>query len=249
MKGLCYKCLQKGHLLKDCKRERPCTHCNRTNHHWRLCQKLFNVSSNTPSESQNVSNVIDDKEMMLTSGSQVQMQTAISMIKNLSGNTSTSVHMILDSGSQRTYVTETLAEKLHLQLNSPERLSVVTFGTEKPKYLQYMPSKIQLILKDGSLIILNVSVVPNITGRITRNPLNQNDKTFLKSEGWESKLADVLPVKPGFSSVEMLVGNDYYFDLLLPEKMNLRPGLCLFQSKLHRLDFRWTVPYRTQYYR
>ena len=42
----------------------------------------------------------------------------------------------------------------------------------------------------------------------------------------------MLPVKPDFSPVEMFVGNDYYFDLLLPEKMNLRPGLCLFQSKL-----------------
>ena len=85
-------------------------------------------------------------------------------------------------------------------------------------------------------MILDVSVVPNITGTtwvtITRNPLNQDDTTFLKSEGWENKLADVLPVKPDFSPVEMLVGNDYYFDLLLPEKMNLRPGLCLFQSKL-----------------
>ena len=145
----------------------------RKNRHRSLCQKLFNVSSNTPSESQNVSNVIDDKEMMLTSGSQVQIQTATSMVKNLSGDASTSVRMILDSGSQRTYVTENLAKKLHLQLNSPERLSVVTFGTEKPKYLEYMPSKIQLILKDGSPMILDVSVVPNITDRITRNPLNQ----------------------------------------------------------------------------
>lgn len=32
--------------------------------------------------------------------------------------------------------------------------------------------------------------------------------------------------------VEMLVGNDYNFDLLLPMKIDLRPGLCLFQSRL-----------------
>ena len=32
--------------------------------------------------------------------------------------------------------------------------------------------------------------------------------------------------------VEMLIGNDYYFDLLLPRKIDLRPGLCLFQSRL-----------------
>ena len=170
--------------------------------------------------------------MRLTSSNQVQMQTATSMVKNLSGSSSASVRMILDSGSQRTYVTEKLAKNLQLQLNSPERLSMVTFGTEKPKYLQYMPSKLQLILKDGNPMVLDVSVVPSITGRITRTPLGDDDTTFLKSEGWESKLADMLPVKSDSSPVEMLIGNDYYFDLLLPRKMDLRPGLCLFQSRL-----------------
>ena len=117
--------------------------------------------------------------------------------------------MILDSGSQRIYVTEKLAKNLQLQLNSHERLSVVTFGTEKLRYLQYMPSKLQLILKDGNPMVLDVSVVPSITGRITRTPLSDDDTTFLKSEGWESKLADVLSVKPDSSPVEMLIGNQH----------------------------------------
>ena len=34
------------------------------------------------------------------------------------------------------------------------------------------------------------------------------------------------------SSIEMLIGNDYYFDLLEPRKMDLGDGLCLFHSKL-----------------
>ena len=41
LKGACYKCLQKGHVLKDCKRGRPCAHCNKTSHHRSLCYKLF----------------------------------------------------------------------------------------------------------------------------------------------------------------------------------------------------------------
>ena len=192
----------------------------------------MDTQPNATPESQNVSNITDAKEMLLTSGSQVQMQTATSIVKNLSGSSSTSVRLILDSGSQRTYVTEKLAKDLHLQLNPPKRLTVVTFGTEKPIYLQYMPSKLQLILKDGEPMVLDVSVIPSITGRITRTPLNHDDTAFLKSKGWESKLADVLPVKADSSPVEMLIGNDYYFDLLLPRKMNLRPGLCLFQSRL-----------------
>ena len=183
LKGSCYKCLQRGHLLKDCKRDRPCAHCNKPSHHRSLCPKLLEPHPDATPESQNVSNVTDAKEMLLTSGSQVQMQTATSTIKNLSGSSSTSVRLILDSGSQKTYVTEKLAKDLHLQLNPPERLTVITFGTEKPRYLQYMPSKLQLILKDGDPMVLDVSVIPSITGRITRTPLSHDDTAFLKSVG------------------------------------------------------------------
>ena len=79
---------------------------------------------------------------------------------------------------------------------------------------------------------LDVSVVPNITGRVSRVPLSPEDMSFLKSEGWENKLPDTLPSRAEFVSIEMLIGNDYYFDLLLPRKMELRGGLSLMQSRL-----------------
>ena len=180
-------------------------------------------------EPQNISQVVEVEEIMLSSGSQVQMQTATSVVTNSSGSPLVSVHIMLDSGSQRTYVTENLAKYLNLELKAPERLAVVTFGTERPKYLQYRPSELQLHLKDGKQMTLNVSVIPNITGRINRAPLGQDNVTFIKSEGLETKLADVLPTESECYPVEMLIGNDYYFDLLLPRKIELRPGLCLFQ--------------------
>ena len=245
LRGSCYKCLQKGHMLKDCQRDRSCAHCGKPGHHRSLCVKLFpdasqglntnpqnTMSQNTDitSEPQNISQ--DVEEMMLSSGSQVQMQTATSVVTNSLGSLLVSVCTMLDSGSQRTYVTENLARYLNLQLKAPEKLAVVTFGTEKPKYLRYRPSELQLNLKDGKQMTLNVSVVPSITGRITRAPLDRDDVTFIKSEGLDSKLADTLPTESECYPVEMLIGNDYYFDLLLPRKIELRPGLYLFQSRL-----------------
>ena len=242
LRGSCYKCLQKGHMLKDCQRDRVCAHCGKQGHHRSLCLKLFPNSDQrsnpatqntiTTTEPQNISNVVEAEEMMLSSGSQVQMQTATSVVTNLLGSPLVSVCIMLDSGSQRTYVTESLARNLNLHLRAPKKLAVVTFGSERPKYLQYRPSELQLFLKDGKQMTLDVSVVPSITGRITRTPLDQDDIAFIKSEGLESKLADVLPTQSECYPVEMLVGNDYYFDLLLPRKIDLRPGLCLFQSRL-----------------
>ena len=81
-------------------------------------------------------------------------------------------------------------------------------------------------------MVLDVSVVPNITGRVSHVPLNHDDAMFLQNEGWEAKLADTLSSKSESSPIEILIENDYYFDLLLPKKMELGPGLSLFQSKL-----------------
>jgi len=50
--------------------------------------------------------VVDEEGVMLMSTKQVLMQTATSTIKNISGDISLKVRMILDSGSQRKYVTE-----------------------------------------------------------------------------------------------------------------------------------------------
>ena len=46
----------------------------------------------------------------------------------------------------------------------------------------------------------------------------------------EGKLADSLPYHAESSSIEMLIGNDYYFELLEPKKMDMSGGLFLFHS-------------------
>ena len=85
LKGSSFKCLQRGHVAKSSRRDRPCVHCNKPSHHGSLCPKLFNPQPNAPPlpESQNVSNEVDANVMMLTSSNQVQMQTATSMVKKL----------------------------------------------------------------------------------------------------------------------------------------------------------------------
>ena len=55
---------------------------------------------------------------------------------------------------------------------------------------------------------------------------------FLKNEGWEKNLADTLPTDTELSPVEMLIGNDYYFELLQPRKLDLGNNLFAFQTKL-----------------
>ena len=60
------------------------------------------------------------------------------------------------------------------------------------KQIQCKSSKLQLVLKDGSLIPIKVTVIPNITGKLTQAPLSLSDVEFLKELSLEEKLADTL---------------------------------------------------------
>jgi len=68
------------------------------------------------------------------------MQTATSVVTNTLSSPLT-VCIMFNSGNQRIYVTENLARNLNLHLSTPEKLAVVIFGIDRPKYLQYTCSE------------------------------------------------------------------------------------------------------------
>ena len=63
---------------------------------------------------------------------------------------------------------------------------------------------------------LDVSVVPSITSKINRCPLDAQQVEFLTNKFSQSMLADSLPNHPETSKIDMLIRNDFYFDLLEP---------------------------------
>ena len=63
------------------------------------------------------------------------MQTAKAEIQGHNNSEREHVRILLDSGSQRTYVTVNLAEKLKLKQKMKKKLNLVNFGYDKPKTL------------------------------------------------------------------------------------------------------------------
>ena len=136
IKGNCFICLKPNHLLKDCKVNKPCFHCQKVgNHHRSLCPKRF--SSNEESETlamfADPLMVPETESSLLVSGEQVLMQTALTDVVNLDTSKKLSTRLLLDCGSQRTYISEDLVNKLQLVPNNTEILTVFTFGSTKPK--------------------------------------------------------------------------------------------------------------------
>ena len=207
LKGYCYICLKKGHQSKNCTRNKICARCGKRNqHHRSLCPNLF-VNKNPSPGLSSIEGVVETKPADMTK-SNVLMQTATTVIKNTEGNLSRPVHVILDSGSQRTYVTERIAKDIKLELGVSENLSITTFGVNRSTQVQCKSSRLQLILKDGSTMSIKVTVISEITVKLTRAPLSSSDIKFLKDSSLEDKLADTLVTNTESFQVDMLLGND-----------------------------------------
>ena len=77
--------------------------------------------------------VVYTENSLISSGEMVLMQTAKTDIKNPESDIKQETRILLDSGSQRTYITESLAKKLNLKLGDRDEFMLVTLGSEKTK--------------------------------------------------------------------------------------------------------------------
>ena len=99
------------------------------------------------------------------------MQTAKTEIKNKRNSNSEQVRILLDSGSQRTYVTESLAKRLQLTKEREEEIKLVTFGSEKPKVVKTSQTKLSIKLNNGEYLDITANIVPVISGTVQRKAM------------------------------------------------------------------------------
>ena len=137
--------------------------------------------------------------------------------------------LLLDSGSQRTYITNGLAEKLHLPITGSETLAVYTFSASKPRELHTPVTELRLLRKDGSSLQLRVNVVPKITGNLRRAYFNPGKFSHLLKD---IPLADSVPSTKETANIELLLGSDYYCDIFSGDisMKVVSPGLNLVES-------------------
>lgn len=175
---------------------------------------------------------LDTENSLISSGEMVLMQTARADINNPNNGLKQNVRMLLDSGSQRTYVTESLAKKMNLKMGKREEIMLVTFGSDTPKRIKTPTTKLNILLKDGSTLKISANVVPQIAGSVQRRPVSLKSVKNWEYLWTEFSLADDFPNVRETSSVELLIGNDYYLDIILPQKIEIQPGLYMLGSKL-----------------
>lgn len=233
IKGHCYRCFNRSHTSTTCTIEKECVYCRRMNsHHRSLCPSKFPMQEHVTLATDCNTNTIGTPQL-LASGETVLMQTA--MVVASGKRTSQKVRILLDSGSQRSYVTVNVSQKLDLIKEKEKTLSVFTFGTEKAEKVRTATVSLDITKKDGTKYPVQLDVVPQITGKLSRAGIHTD---HLK-KSWPSimsNLADTLPVENEQSSIEILIGNDYYWDIITGEKIEISPGLYFVNSK-----FGWII--------
>ena len=235
LKGKCYVCLKDNHTAKNCKKDKPCYHCKeRGKHHRSLCPKLFeqtqtHLSITTDNEEQDVI----PEPSMLAVGDQIVMQTALVEATDPNEKYKEPVRVLFDTGSHRTYITEELVNKLNLKSDGTSNITLFTFGSNKPKDIVSKLVTLSLKSKKGNTFTLKANVVPKISGKIQRAPVQIKNQFELQRK---YQLADTLPKEVETSSLGLLIGSDYYHEIISSEREKLQDGLYAVKSK-----FGWIV--------
>ena len=186
------------------------------------------LPSTAPAEAGNPAEV----HTLLTNGESVLLQTALAYVSSPSGNVRPQkVRLLLDSGSHRTFISKSCANTLHLKSEEDVPLSVYSFGAHQPKTIESSVVTFHLHLKDGGTKPITASAVPHVTADIHRRPVSQQDKAVLASLP-DSDFADPLPSHQEAAVIDILLGSDYFWDIIGEGRQTLPSGLTMVQTKL-----------------
>ena len=223
--GRCFNCLKSNHKSKDCNNPRTCRTCHRR-HHQSICPQQKPAKEQLEPEPKLDNSTISNAANSMKDKNYVLLQTAQAVALNDTNNKSTMIRVLFDSGSQRTYITESLKTKLNLKPISRERLHLNTFGN--PSFSTRLCDVVQLCLKKpGSDVLITITALcfPVICSSLPDICSVANCQHL---EGLE--LADV--VSGGRNVIDVLVGSDFYWSIVTGEVKQGDRGPTAVSSKL-----------------
>ena len=140
LKRSCFKFLKEGHMSKECKSKKLCVHCGSFNaHHRSLSPKKFDVKKTEANVAYECSNMIEESAetkstelpALVSTNELVIMQTAKVKVGDTNRDNWENVRRLMDSGSQRSYITESLTKRLKLRLEDDQEIHL---EVTDPKY-------------------------------------------------------------------------------------------------------------------
>lgn len=217
--NLCTNCLRSGHDEQRC-RLSSCRLCTQR-HNTMLHNNTTVPKASTSSEGCVVLPTVQEQKQPQSSSvtlssinhCQVLLSTAVINIQDLHGHTY-KVRALLDNGSTSSFITEALRVQLGIPSYSTSLL-VQGLNNQSSEITQRCDVTISSLTTSGYTTDINCFVVPHITQLIPTSPINCNSFSIPP----RIHLAD-----PNFSTpseVQMLLGADIFWDVLLNNHISL----------------------------
>ena len=227
--GRCFRCLRIGHLAKECPNEKSCRKC-RGKHHASICEKKTGDNEGETSANETKTNVgrqsITATSRGPTTVGKVLLQTAKAVAVNPNNGKKCEIRILFDSGSQRSYISEEVKDKLQLKAEKKETLNLNTFGNSKFKKQDCQLVSFCVELSNGQLIRLTALTYPEICSPL---PTQVDIGSFTHLHGLD--FADDIEVGTK-DNISVLIGADQYYEIVVGDIVRGEQGPVAVRSKL-----------------
>ena len=228
-KGKCFVCLRYGHRKNQCRLNKLCKHC-RGKHHQSICEHESRPKQDQ--QSNEMENTTSASTLTRSKGkSVVLLQTAKTMAFKNGEAKGISVHILLDNGSQQSYITESLKTRLKLEPVKQKTLHLNTFGGEKVSKNGCSLVKFYLLCKEGKRIEIQALSFPKICTPLPAQ-IDLSDYPHLE----DLELADPLDSESQVEPVDILIGSDMYWEIVNGDVIRENTGPIAVSSK-----FGWVI--------
>ncbi|MCP3661553.1 MAG: DUF1759 domain-containing protein, partial [Gammaproteobacteria bacterium] len=162
----------------------------------------------------------------------VPLQYAVGYIRNPTSLETKKVHLIIDSGSEKTYIRESIARRHNLDWKAKVDLKVCTFANNKVTALVSGVVDFEIQCIDGKFVRLTGHTITQISKKcqLKAIPLSQTDRNLVQTLCKREEVSE----KPRAVELEVLIGNDYCWYFQIPsEPVSLELSGCkLLNTKL-----------------
>lgn len=245
-------CLRKGHRNDQCQQNKSCRR-SQGNHHQSICERPFQPVGSTPpvhtnsnlgGESQSTNEEPTERNDQISNSAlvnhttttsakgpfKVLLQTAATYAQGFNNSSPVPVRILLDSGSQRSYVTTALKERLKLAPLKTETLNLNTFRDDRFTKQRCDLVKLSLRGKEDDVEI-SALCFPKICSPLSTS-LDVSHYPHLQGLDF----ADASVVDGSQLNIDILIGSDFYFEVLTGEVVRGDSGPVAVNSK-----FGWVV--------
>ena len=234
----CYGPTQKDH---HCPFPLRCLHCGETGHQSPMCKKSIEERTKE-SSGLNVNSTSETGERVSAVGNtsnsglkqkDVFLQTATTLVRKPGfPSRQQETRLIIDGGSDRSYISGQLVHSLQLKPLATEYLAIHKLRQNKRPGTIISPIvELDICLRNRKTLRIRANVLSPVVCKVPRSPLDLHKwGKFLPPL---HELADVLPAQKDFCPIDLLIGGDYLEQILLAGRYPISSsGLYLRNSKL-----------------